>query len=84
MGVAQVTEMAEHTDSVSVTMTVLDSLVDIFQYSMIFFIPHIFVIQWVLFVMQVDGTIIMENGLLKATIDQTGRLMSLLLVQTNR
>ncbi|XP_051739378.1 alpha-mannosidase 2C1 isoform X2 [Ctenopharyngodon idella] len=53
VGVAQVTEMAEHTDSVSVTM-------------------------------MVDGTFIMENGLLKATIDQTGRLMSLLLVQTNR
>uniref|UniRef100_A0A672RCS4 Alpha-mannosidase 2C1 n=1 Tax=Sinocyclocheilus grahami TaxID=75366 RepID=A0A672RCS4_SINGR len=32
----------------------------------------------------VDGTIMMENGLLKATIDQTGRLMSLLLLQTNR
>ncbi|KAL0154665.1 hypothetical protein M9458_048928, partial [Cirrhinus mrigala] len=32
----------------------------------------------------VDGTIIMENGLLKATIDQTGHLMSLLLLQTNR
>uniref|UniRef100_A0A672K836 Mannosidase, alpha, class 2C, member 1 n=1 Tax=Sinocyclocheilus grahami TaxID=75366 RepID=A0A672K836_SINGR len=28
---------------------------------------------------EVDGTIIMENGLSKATIDQTGRLMSLLL-----
>lgn len=34
--------------------------------------------------MMVDGTIIMENGLLKATIDQTGRLMSLLLLQANR
>uniref|UniRef100_A0A8C2IYN2 Alpha-mannosidase 2C1 n=1 Tax=Cyprinus carpio TaxID=7962 RepID=A0A8C2IYN2_CYPCA len=32
----------------------------------------------------VDGTIIMENGLLKATIDQTGRLMSLLLLQADR
>ncbi|XP_050955778.1 alpha-mannosidase 2C1 isoform X1 [Labeo rohita] len=32
----------------------------------------------------VDGTIIMENGLLKATIDQTGHLISLLLLQTNR
>uniref|UniRef100_A0A672RDL9 Alpha-mannosidase 2C1 n=1 Tax=Sinocyclocheilus grahami TaxID=75366 RepID=A0A672RDL9_SINGR len=39
---------------------------------------------WVPFVIQVDGTIMMENGLLKATIDQTGRLMSLLLLQTNR
>ncbi|KAK9952470.1 hypothetical protein ABG768_018309 [Culter alburnus] len=53
VGVAQVTEMTEHMDSVSVTM-------------------------------MVDGTIIMENGLLKATVDQRGRLMSLLLVQTNR
>ncbi|XDV52784.1 hypothetical protein PO909_021447 [Leuciscus waleckii] len=34
--------------------------------------------------MMVDGTIMMENGLLKATIDQKGRLMSLHLVQTNR
>ncbi|KTG45452.1 hypothetical protein cypCar_00008256 [Cyprinus carpio] len=33
---------------------------------------------------KVDGTIIMENGLLKATIDQTGRLMSLLLLQADR
>uniref|UniRef100_A0A672RDD3 Alpha-mannosidase 2C1 n=1 Tax=Sinocyclocheilus grahami TaxID=75366 RepID=A0A672RDD3_SINGR len=40
--------------------------------------------SWVPFVIQVDGTIMMENGLLKATIDQTGRLMSLLLLQTNR
>uniref|UniRef100_A0A673NDW1 Alpha-mannosidase 2C1 n=1 Tax=Sinocyclocheilus rhinocerous TaxID=307959 RepID=A0A673NDW1_9TELE len=39
---------------------------------------------WVPFVIQVGGTIMMENGLLKATIDQTGRLMSLLLLQTNR
>uniref|UniRef100_A0A672RC27 Alpha-mannosidase 2C1 n=1 Tax=Sinocyclocheilus grahami TaxID=75366 RepID=A0A672RC27_SINGR len=41
-------------------------------------------LSWVPFVIQVDGTIMMENGLLKATIDQTGRLMSLLLLQTNR
>lgn len=34
--------------------------------------------------MMVNGTIIMENGLLKATIDHLGRLMSLLLIQTNR
>uniref|UniRef100_A0A671NCG4 alpha-mannosidase n=1 Tax=Sinocyclocheilus anshuiensis TaxID=1608454 RepID=A0A671NCG4_9TELE len=40
--------------------------------------------NWVPFVIQVDGTIMMENGLLKAKIDQTGRLMSLLLLQTNR
>ncbi|XP_073687876.1 alpha-mannosidase 2C1 isoform X2 [Garra rufa] len=53
VGVAQVTEMAEPKDSVSITK-------------------------------MVDGTIVMENGLLKATIDQTGRLMSLLLLQTNR
>ncbi|XP_051548810.1 alpha-mannosidase 2C1 [Myxocyprinus asiaticus] len=32
----------------------------------------------------VDGNIKMENGLLKVVIDRTGRLMSLLLVQTNR
>uniref|UniRef100_A0A8C2E163 Glycosyl hydrolase family 38 C-terminal domain-containing protein n=1 Tax=Cyprinus carpio TaxID=7962 RepID=A0A8C2E163_CYPCA len=44
---------------------------------MFFFDPHIFVVQWVPIVIQVYGPTMKENGLLKATIDQTGHLMSL-------
>uniref|UniRef100_A0A8C1ZY63 Glycosyl hydrolase family 38 C-terminal domain-containing protein n=1 Tax=Cyprinus carpio TaxID=7962 RepID=A0A8C1ZY63_CYPCA len=51
---------------------------------MFFIDPHIFIIQWVPIVIQVYGPTMKENGLLKATTDQTGHLMSLLLLQTNR
>uniref|UniRef100_A0A8C1HHQ8 Glycosyl hydrolase family 38 C-terminal domain-containing protein n=1 Tax=Cyprinus carpio carpio TaxID=630221 RepID=A0A8C1HHQ8_CYPCA len=43
---------------------------------MFFFDPHIFVIQWVPIVIQVYGPTMKENGLLKATIDQTGHLIT--------
>ena len=83
VGVAPVTEIAEPVSTVSVTVQVLCSVIHFSSEQITVFSTHQSFEAWHT-QLQADGSVLMENGLLRAVLDKMGRLVSLLLVQTNR